>query len=71
MASVGRAQAPLCPWILDIIELFSSFTAQFAFMSKQRELYLVITSAAPHSLVYKIPLKERCQERLLTKSLKS
>lgn len=54
-----------------MVELFSSFIAQFAFTCKQSELYLGIASVAPHSLVYKIPLKERCEGWLLTKSLKS
>lgn len=71
MVSVGRAQAPLPPWILDMVELLSSFIAQFAFTCKQSELYLGTTSVAPHSLVYKVPLKERREEWLLTKSLTS
>lgn len=48
VVSAGRAQASLPPCILDMVELFSSFVAQFAFTYKQSELYLGITSVAPH-----------------------
>lgn len=48
VVSAGRVQASLPPCILDMVELFSSFIAQFAFTCKQSELYLGITSVAPH-----------------------
>lgn len=63
VSSLGRTQESLPPWILDIVELFSSLVAQFGFLCKESELYL--------SATFVTPLKDRGEEWLLTKSLKS
>lgn len=48
VTSLGRAQESLPPWILDVVELFSSLAAQFGFICKESELYLGVVSVAPH-----------------------
>lgn len=51
VTSLGRTQESLPPWILDIVELFSPLVAQFGFLCKESELYLGVTSVAPHRFI--------------------
>lgn len=48
VSSAGRAQESLPPWVLDIVESFSSLVAQFGSLCKESELYLGATSVAPY-----------------------